>query len=159
MPTYKETKSLKFARIVHEIIQYMSLAILGTIIWSLTYICLYFYKELFLCYIKRNIKFEGVSYYEKLKEYNKRKYNILIFNAIIIFFWIIILFTNEEWRNYIIRSGFIIFIFIFIVGWTIYYKYYTYTNDFFDDYVYIFNYIKANTIDRLKNIYSKEKKE
>ena len=67
---------------------------------------------------------------------------ILIFNSIIIFFWIIIFFTNEEWRFYIIKSGFFLFIMIYTISWTIYYKYYSYKNDFFDDFFVFFNYFK-----------------
>ena len=137
-----EPKSLKFAKIVHGIMPYIFLSIFGAIIWSLTYMCIYFYKELMLCYIKSSIKFEGISYYEKLVEYKKHIHKFLLFNLIIIFFWLIILFTNEEWRLFIIKTGFIIFIMIYIIGWTIYYKYYSYTNDFFDDYFCFKNYIK-----------------
>ena len=137
-----ETKSLKFARTIHTIMPYIFLSLLGCIIWSLTYICLYFYKELFICYIKSSIKFEGISYMEKIKEYKKKMNKILIFNSIIIFFWIIIFFTNEEWRFYIIKSGFFLFIMIYTISWTIYYKYYSYKNDFFDDFFVFFNYFK-----------------
>ena len=138
----KETKSQKFARIVHEIMPYIFLSLLGVIIWSLTYMCLYFYKELLLCYIKSSIKFEGISYVEKIKEYKNFMPKFLLLNSVIICFWLIILFTNEEWRTYIIKSGFLIFIIIYIISWTIYYKFYYYKNDFFDDYFYLVNYIK-----------------
>ena len=139
----KETKSQIFANAVHMIMPYLFLSFLGTIIWSMTYICLYFYKELLLCYIKSMIKFEGVSYYQKLKEYKKYITNFLVFNLIIIVFWIIILFTNEEWRIYIIKSGFIAFILIYIFGWIYYYKYYNYNNNYFDDLFIIMNFIKG----------------
>ena len=152
----EETKSLKFARMVHGIMPYFFLTILGTIVWSMTYICLYFYKELLLCYMKRTIKFEGVSYYEKLKEYKRHMNKFLTFNFIIITFWLIILFTNEEWRIYIIKSGFIIFIIIYIIGWSYHYKYYSYKNDFFDDFIFIKNYIKNEF---LKKSGKKEKAE
>ena len=138
----EETKSLKFARIVHGIMPYIFLSLLGTIVWSMTYICLFFYKELLLCYMKRTIKFEGVSYYEKLKEYKKHMKKFFTFNFIIISFWFIILFTNEEWRIYIIKSGFIIFIMMYIIGWSYHYKYYSYKNDFFDDFIFIINYFR-----------------
>ena len=159
---YQETKSLKFAKAIHFIMPYIFLTILGTVIWSLTYICLYFYKELLLCYIKSSLKFEGISYYEKIKEYKRHMKKILIFNSIIIFFWIVILFTNEEWRLYIIKSGFFMFILIYIIGWTIYYKYYCYNNDFFNDFYCFMNYFK-NVISKC-NIFSflnkvKEKEE
>ena len=154
----KETKSLKFARIVREIMPYIFLALLGTIIWLLTYVILYFYKELLLCYIKRTIKFEGISYYEKLKEYKKNMSKFLIFNSIIVMFWLIILFTNEEWRFYIIKSGFIFFILIYIIGWTVYYKFYSYTNDFFDEFYFFVNYINKEYISKY-NIFNSNKKE
>ena len=154
-----ETKSLKFAKAVHFIMPYIFLSFLGSIIWSLTYICLYFYKELLLCYIKRNIKFEGISYYEKIKEYKKHLSKILIFTFIVIFFWIIILFTNEEFRLYIIKSGFIIFIIIYIFGWSVYYKYYSYSNDFFEDFYFFINYIKKEYISKFKSFFNNNKKE
>ena len=153
-----ETKSQKFARIIHEIMPYIFLSLLGTIIWSLTYICLYFYKELLLCYIKSSIKFEGISYKEKIKEYKKFMPKFLILNSVIIGFWLVILFTNEEWRLYIIKSGFLIFIIAYITSWTIYYKYYYYKNDFFDDYYCFMNYIKKE-ISKFKmfSAFNKEK--
>ena len=138
----KETKSLKFAKIVHGIMPYIFLSLLGCIIWSLTYILLYFYKELIICHIKSSIKFEGISYYEKIKEYKKYMNKILILNLVIIAFWLIIFYTNEEWRVYIIKSGFFLFIMIYIIGWTIYYKFYSYKNDFFDEFLFFFNYFK-----------------
>ena len=147
-----ETKSLKFAKAIHFIMPYIFLTFIGTIIWSLTYICLYFYKELFLCYIKKSIKFEGISYYEKLKEYKKHIKKILIFNFIVIFFWCVILFTNEEFRFYIIKSGFLIFIIGYIICWTIYYKKYSYLNDYFDDFYIFMNFIKKEFIPKLKVI-------
>ena len=82
------------------------------------------------------IKFEGVSYYQKLKEYKKYMKNFFVFNTVIIMFWLIILFTNEAWRLYIIKSGFIVFILIYVFGWTIHYKYYSYKNDYFDEFFY-----------------------
>ena len=157
----KETKSLIFARTIREIMPYLFLTILGCVIWSLTYAILFFYKELLLCYIKRTIKFEGISYYEKLKEYKKHMKNFFIFNAIIIMFWLIILFTNEEWRFYIIKSGFISFVLFYVFGWTIYYKRYSYTNDFFDEFFFFINYINKEFISKYLFFYfkKKEKKE
>ena len=153
----EETKSLKFAKAIQFIMPYIFLTLLGTIIWSLTYMCLYFYKELILCYIKKSIKFEGISYYEKIKEYKKYMKNFLVFNSVIIFFWFIILFTNEEWRLYIIKSGFIMFILLYIIGWSTYYKYYCYKNDFFDDFYCFMNYFKSE-ISKYKISSSKKEK-
>ena len=152
-----ETKSLKFAKAVHFIMPYIFLSFIGTIIWSLTYICLYFYKELLLCYIKKSIKFEGISYYEKLKEYKKHIKKIFIFNLIVIFFWCVIFFIKEEFRFYIIKSGFFIFIVGYIISWTIYYKKYSYINDYFDDFYTFMNYIKKEFLSDIK-LFSKNSK-
>ena len=153
----QETKSLKFAKAIHFIMPYIFLSLIGTIIWSLTYICLYFYKELLLCYIKKSIKFEGISYYEKIKEYKKHIKKILIFNLIVIFFWGVILFTKIEIRFYIIKSGFFIFIIGYIICWTTYYKKYSYINDYFDDFYVFRDYIKNEFLSNIK-IFSKDSK-
>ena len=158
MPTkyIQDTKSLKFAKIIHAIIPYIFLSLLGTILWSLTYVCLYFYKEVLLCYIKIPIKFEGQSYLNKLKEYKTFLPRVILFNFILIFFWLIILLSHNEWKFYIIKSGFIFFIIFFVVYWCYYYKYYNYKNDFFDDYYYIMNYFKNKVFNKNENNKNKD---
>ena len=144
MPKYgiKETKSLKFANFIHLILPYIFLTLFGTLLWTLTYICLYFYKELLLCYIKTNIKFEGKSYLLNLKEYKRYIPRILIFNLILIFLWLIALLMINDRKIYIIKSGFILFVIIYILGWSIHYKKSMDNNGFFDDFITIKNYLR-----------------
>ena len=147
----EETKSLKFARIVHAIIPYIFTSLFGTFLWSLTYICLYFYKELLLCHIKTNIKFEGKSYLLNLKEYKQYLPRILIFNLILIILWVITLLMKNDWKFYIIKSGFFFFVIIYITGWSIYYKNNSINNSFFEDFYTIWNYIRSNSNNELCN--------
>ena len=155
----KAIKPLKFSLSLNGISLYIFLSIFGTIIWSLTYICLFFYKEFFLCYVKSHIKFEGKSYLLNLKEYKKYLPRIFIFNLIIIFFWIIIFFLNDIYKLYILKSGFISFIIIYITYWWFYYKNKNYEKkNFFDDYYTIINYIKNEWLNKNNND-SKKKKE
>ena len=144
MPKYgrTETKSLKFSNCIHMILPYIFLSLFGTFLWTLTYICLYFYKELLLCYIKTHIKFEGKSYLINLKEYKRYIPRILIFNLILIFLWLITLLMKNDKKFYIIKSGFILFSIIYILGWTIYYRKNINNNGFFEDFHTIKNYIR-----------------
>jgi L-asparagine transporter-like permease len=146
-----ETKSLKFAKCIRSIIPYIFTSLFGTFIWSVTYIILYFYFHLFVCYIKTNIKFEGKDYLLNLKEYKQHLPRILVLTLIIISFWIIIFFLNDDWKFYIIKSGFGFFILIYIIYWNIYYKKSYQKSGFFDDFYTIFNYIKNNLIKRNNN--------
>ena len=142
----EETTSQKIAEIIHIIIPYLILPIVGTLVWGSTYICLYFYKEIFICYIKRSIKFEGVSYYNKYKEYLKYIPKFLIFNTVIIVFWVSILIANNEWRFFILKSGFFLFLIIYICSWVIYYKKHPYLHDYFDDFYFFVNFFKNGGI-------------
>ena len=143
MPKYgkAETKSLKFANFIHLILPYIFLSLFGTFLWALTYICLYFYKELLLCYIKTDIKFEGKSYLLNLKEYKQYIPRILIFNLILIFLWLITLLMKNDMKFYIIKSGFVLFVIIYIIGWNVYYRKSMDNNSFFDDFHTIMNYL------------------
>ena len=138
----EDTIAQEIAKIIHFIIPYLLLPIVGTLIWGLTYLCLYFYKEVFICYVKRNIKFEGVSYYNKYKEYLKYMPKFLIFNAVIIVFWVTILLADNEWRFFILKSGFCFFIITYVCSWVIYYRKHPYLHDYLDDYYFFVNYIK-----------------
>ena len=142
----KESTSLKIARGLHTIMPYFFSSLFGTIIWTLTYISLYFYKELVICYIKTNIKFEGKSYLINLKEYKQYLPRIFIFNIVLIAFWLITLLMKNDWKFYIIKSGFFFFIIIYIFGWTYYYKNNGIKNGFFDDFYTIINYIKSELL-------------
>ena len=144
MPKYgkTETKSLKFANCIHLILPYIFSSLFGTFLWTLTYLCLYFYKELLLCYIKTNIKFEGKSYLLNLKEYMRYIPRILIFNLILIFLWLITILMKNDRKFYIIKSGFILFVMIYIIGWSIYYRKSVNNNSFFDDFLTIKNYLR-----------------
>ena len=165
MPKYhrygrKETKSLKFPKKIDGIIPMIFLSLFGTVIWILKYICLYFYKEVFLCYIKSHIKFEGKSYLMKIKEYKSYLPRIFIFNLILVFFWIITFFMNNEYKLFIIKGGFICFVIFYIIFWSCYYKYSYNKTGFFDDFIIIFNFIKKewfNQNDTALNDNTKEK--
>ena len=157
MPKYnkyvkKEIKSLKFPKGIHGITPTIFLSLFGTIIWVLTYICLYFYKEVFLCYIKSHIKFEEKSYLMKIKEYKSYLPRIFVFNLIIGFFWIITFFMNNEYRLLIIKGGFICFVILYIIFWSLYYKNgYNKNISFFDDFYTIFNFIKKEWLNKDNN--------
>ena len=159
----KEKKSLNFTKRMHGITPYIFLTIFGAIMWILTYICLYFYKEVFLCYIKSHIKFEEKSYLMKIKEYKSYLPRIFIFNLIIIVFWMITFFMKDEYRFYIIKGGFIFFVIIYIIFWSFYYKFNYNKTGFFDDFYIIFNFIKKEWFNENDNINdnddTKEKKE
>ena len=147
----KEKKSSNFTRRIQGITPYIFLSLFGTMIWILTYICLYFYKEVFLCYIKSHIKFEEKSYLMKIKEYKSYLPRIFIFNLIIIAFWIITFFMRDEYRFYIIKGGFICFAIFYVIFWILYYKYNHNKGGFFDDLYIIFNFIKKEWFNENNN--------
>ena len=152
-------KSFKVKSGINGISSYIFLSIFGTLLWILTYICLYFYKEFFLCYIKSHIKFKGKSYLLNLKEYKSYLPRIFIFNFILVFLWVIILFMNSEYRNYIIKSGFICFIILYIIYWSVYYKNNKSQQGFFDDFYTIFHFIKNEFLNKKDNDITDDKKE
>ena len=157
-----KSKSFKLKNRINGISPYIFLTLFGTFIWILTYISIYFYKEFILCYIKSHIKFEGKDYLLNLKEYKSYLPRIFVFNLIIIFFWIIIFLMNSDYRLYIIKSGFICFITLYIVYWCFYHKTNKAKNGFFDDYYTIINFIKNEYFNKYKkdiNDDAKEKKE
>ncbi len=122
---------------------YFLLCFLGGLVWTLTYFLLFSYKEILKCYLRRNEKFDGRGYYYKFIEYKPHIKNLYIFNIAIFIFWIAIyLISDEDWRNYCLISGFLIFILGYVISWSIYYKFYSYRNDYLDDVKFFIKYFK-----------------
>ena len=134
---------------------YFLLCFLGGLVWTLTYFLLFSYKEILKYYLRRNEKFDGRGYYYKFIEYKPHIKNLYIFNFAILIFWFAIFIIDEDWRKYCIISGFSLFIFGYIICWTLYYKFYSYKNDFFDEFKFFIRYFKENFFDK-KNV-EKEK--
>ena len=94
-------------------------------------------------YLRSNEKYDGRGYFYKFIEYKPHINNLYIFNIAIFIFWFAIyLISDEDWRNYCLISGFLIFILGYIISWSIYYKFYSYKNDYLDDVKFFIKYFK-----------------
>jgi hypothetical protein len=116
---------------------YFAFAFFGLLLWILSYAVVYFFKDLFIAYLKKDEPFQR-GYLYKYLEYKPHLKKMIGFGAVIILFWVIIFFI-KEWRLYSFISGFMLalaFYSIFLI------KYYFIDNndfDFFDDLTYIVN--------------------
>ena len=141
--SYEESTSLKVYLALRNGSHYFLFCFLGGLIWTMTYFLLFSYKEVLMYYLRSNEKFDGRGYYYKFIEYKPHIKNLYIFNIAILIFWIAIyLINDEEWRHYCLYSGFIIFILGYIISWSVYYKFYSYKNDYLDDIKFFIKYFK-----------------
>ena len=153
---YEESNAQKIYSVLRTISPYILLSFIGLLVWTLSYFILIAYKEILICYLRRNDKFEGKEFYYKCISYKSHIKNFYAFNAAIILFWFAIyLMGDEDWRRYCLVTGFYFFIFGYIICWGIYYKFYSYKNDFFDEFKFFIRYFKENFFDK-KNV-EKEK--
>ena len=141
--SYEESTSLKVYLALRNGSHYFLFACLGGLIWTMTYFLLFSYKEILMYYLRSNEKYDGRGYFYKFIEYKPHIKNLYIFNIAIFIFWIAIyLISDEDWRNYCLISGFLIFILGYVISWSIYYKFYSYRNDYLDDVKFFIKYFK-----------------
>ena len=149
---YEESSASKIYSVLRLISPYFLLTFIGLLAWGLSYLIIIAYKEIIICYLKRNEKFEGKSYYYKFLEYKKDIKNLYVFNFAILLLWFAIyLMSDIEWRSYCLISGFYCFIIGYIVCWGVYYKFYSYKNDYFDDMKFLIKYFQENYFNKSKN--------
>ena len=148
---YEESTASKIYSVLRLISPYFLLAFIGLLAWGLSYLIIIAYKEIIICYLKRNEKFDGKEYYYKFIEYKKHIKNLYVFNFAILLLWFAIyLLSDNEWRSYCLISGLYIFIITYIVSWSVYYKFYSYKNDYFDDLKFFIKYFKENYFNKSK---------
>ncbi len=129
---------------------YICLAILGIILWLMTYLILFFFKDLLVTILKKE---SDRGYYYKYLEYTRFVKHVFGFSIIILIFWILLILVLHEWRWYVITIGgysFTIFHTCYLI------KYYLVDKnqfDLFDDYIFLFNAM------RNKNKFAKIKKD
>ena len=141
--SYEESTSLKVYLALRNGSHYFLFAFLGGLVWTMTYFLLFSYKEILMYYLRSNEKYDGRGYFYKFIEYKPHINNLYIFNIAIFIFWFAIyLISDEDWRNYCLISGFLIFILGYIISWSIYYKFYSYKNDYLDDVKFFIKYFK-----------------
>ena len=154
---------VKIFFILREYSSYFTLAFIGTLIWILSYLLLFFYKEILYCYLRSSENTnEGKSHLYKFIEYKPHFKNLFVFNIAILIYWFAIIFLMDEWKKYMLNVGFFFFFLIYILYWGINYKYYNYNNDFWDQTIWLYNYFKnyiKKNIKRPKSNGDKEKNE
>ena len=135
---------------VREKSAYFAFAFIGCLMWSLSYLVFVFYKEIIICYLRRNEKFKGKAYYYKFIEYKPHFKNLFMFNGALIILWGVICFLLTEWRYYIITVGFYMFIIGYIFSWSLYYLKFSYKFYYFNEIKCIIEYIKTNILSTKK---------
>lgn len=138
------SKSVYYYLTVRHYSQYGAFAFLGAVVWTITYLLFATYKEILICYLRRNEKFVGRGFYYKYIEYKPHIKNLYMFNGAIALFWACIIFILKDWRYYIITVGFYIFFSGYVIGWVTYYVRHPYEKDYFDEIKWIIGYIKEN---------------
>lgn len=117
---------------------YIAHAILGLIAWFLLYGCMAFFKDYFICYVRKDEKFNRGFYY-KLVEYKPYIKKISIFFGMVLGMWAVIFFL--EWRYYTFFAGLL----LFLTGYTIFaIKYYLIDDnefDLFTDTIWLMQYL------------------
>jgi hypothetical protein len=127
---------------------YVALGILGFILWAVTYMILFFYKDFLITYLKKET---DRGFYYKYLEYSRIIKLISWFSIIISSFWIVLIIFMKDWRWYTISIG----CFLFSTFYLCYlFKHYVYDNqefDLFEDYIFLFNKMKSkNKVEKLK---------
>ena len=146
----KVPRSLEIYLSVRENSAYFAFSFLGCLVWGLSYLVFAFYKEIIICYLRRNEQFNGRAYYYKFVEYKPYFKNLFLFNIALLLFWGVIVFLLRDWRYYIITVGFYLFSSGYILGWGLYYLKFSYKFDYFDEFKWIIQYIKENVIHKNK---------
>ena len=147
---YEESSAAKIYSVLRFISPYFLLSFIGLLAWGLSYLILVAYKEIIITYLKRDEKFDGKEYYFKFIEYKKHFKNLYVFNFAILLLWFAIYLIENEWRSYCLITGFYIFVIGYIICWSVYYKFYSYKNDYFDDMKFLVKYIKENYFNKSK---------
>ena len=102
---------------------FIGFAFIGTILFFSTYAILFFFKDLYISYMRS----EDRSFLYKYVTLKPHLEHILYLTVIILTFWGVVFFL--EWRSFIISSGFSIFITGYIL---IFINYYFIENNEFD---------------------------
>ena len=151
---------VKIYFVVREYSSYFSLGFIGTLIWVLSYLLLFFYKEILYCYLRSSENTnEGKSNLYKFIEYKPHLKNLFVFNIAILIYWFTIIFLMDEWKSYMLNVGFFFFFLFYLIYWGINYKYYNYKNDFWDQTIWFYNYFKDYLNKKLKKSNIKNNKE
>jgi hypothetical protein len=92
---------VKIFFLLREYSSYFTLAFIGTLIWILSYLLLFFYKEILYCYLRSSENTnEGKSHLYKFIEYKPHLKNLFVFNIAILIYWFAIIFLMDEWKKY-----------------------------------------------------------
>lgn len=120
-------------------------SILGTILVSLTWAVLYYFKELFVTYLQKDDRLQRGYYYKyiQLKQHVK---NILCMAFVLCIFWAGFFFLLKEWRYFAFAQGFSIFTIVY--GTYLVYYYIIQKNEFdlLDDFKLIYSEIKKGKV-------------
>jgi hypothetical protein len=123
---------------------YVGLAFIGSILVLSTYAIFFFFKDVFIAYMRK----EDRSYLYKLVTLRPHIKLISYFTVIITIFWVVVLFL--DWRWYIIGSGFLVFMFIYLSVFINYYLIEGNKFDYFDELIWLYGRIKKNKEQKLK---------
>lgn len=123
---------------------YIGLAFIGSILVLATYAIFFFFKDVFIAYMRR----EDRSYFYKLVTLKPHIKLISYFSVIILIFWLVVLFL--DWRMYIISSGILVFMFIYFSFFINYYIIEGNDFDYFDELIWFYGRIKKNKQQKLK---------
>ena len=127
---------------------YFGLGFIGVLLWLLTYMIMYFYRDFLVTHLKKE---SDRGYYYKYLEYKKFSQHVFGFSFIVFFFWIVILLVLNEWRFYMFTVGGFFFLIFYVCYLVKYYLIDKNDFDFFDDWVYLYKRMTAKkNIEKIK---------
>jgi hypothetical protein len=127
---------------------YIALGIIGFILWLVSYMIIFFYKDFLVTHLKRET---DRGYYYKYLEYVRIIKPISWFSLIISSFWIVLMILMKEWRWYTISVGCYLFSLTYICYLIKYYFLNKNDFDLFDDYIFLMNKIRnKKELEKLK---------